>query len=52
MWITKLHLGTIMALCFGLGGLVCAALPTAVRDIIQWRQDFGEELKQVKGDER
>ena len=52
MWVTKLHLGTIMALCFVLGGLVCVAIPAAVRDIVQWRRGFAEELKQLEGDEQ
>ncbi len=46
MWITKPHLGTVMVLCFILGGLVCVAIPDAVRDIAQWRREF----KNRKGD--
>ncbi len=48
MWLTRSHLGTVMILCFALGGLVCVALPAMTRDIIQWRKEF----KNSKGDEQ
>lgn len=47
MWLTRSHLGTVMILCFALGGLACTAIPAMIRDIAQWRREF----KNMKGDE-
>ncbi len=40
MLISRSHLYTIVILSFGLGGLVCVAVPAMARDIIRWHREF------------